>query len=71
MSNTTGVFRFFNRAGFQAHIISLRTSGLAVAKSGFAVSLIRNPIFRDITVVCLLGRKRITPARSDEDRQSL
>src|SRR6266481_2864339 len=55
MSKGTGPFRFFNRAGFQTHIISLRTSGLAMAKSGLAVGLSRNPIFRDITFACLVG----------------
>jgi len=55
MSKSTGPFRFFNRAGFQTHIISLRTSGLALAKSGLAVGLSRNPDFRDITFACLVG----------------
>jgi len=54
MSKSTGPFRFFNRAGFQARIISLRTSGLAMAKSGLA-GLSRNPNFRDITFACLVG----------------
>jgi PAS domain S-box-containing protein len=54
MSKSTGPFRFFNRAGFQTHT-TLRTSGLAMAKSGLAVGLGRNPIFRDITFACLVG----------------
>jgi hypothetical protein len=55
MSKSNGPFRFFNRAGFQTHVISLRTGGLAMAKSGLAVGLSRNPIFRDITFACLVG----------------
>ena len=55
MSKSTGPFRFFDRAGFQPHIISLGTSGLAMAKSRLAVSLSRNPNFRDVTFVCLVG----------------
>src|ERR1700757_59482 len=55
MSKSTGPFRFFNRAGFQTHIISLRTSGFAMTKSGLRVGLSRNPILRDITFACLVG----------------
>jgi PAS domain S-box-containing protein len=55
MSKSTGPFRFFNRAGFQTSINSLRTSGLAMAKSGLAGGLSRNPNLRDITFACLVG----------------
>ena len=54
MSKSTGLFRFFNKTGFKTDTISLRTSGLAKAKSRFVVSL-SNPIFRDIKFACLVG----------------
>jgi PAS domain S-box-containing protein len=55
MSKSIGLIRIFDTAGFTTHAISLRTRGLAEAKSGFAVSLNRHPIFRDITFAFLVG----------------
>src|ERR1700741_3542423 len=55
MSKSIGLIRIFDAAGFTTHAISLRTRGLAEAKSGFAVSLNRHPIFRDITFAFLVG----------------
>jgi PAS domain S-box-containing protein len=55
MSKSIGLIRIFDTAGFTTHAIPLRTKGLAKAKSGFAASLNRNPILRDITFAFLVG----------------
>ena len=55
MTKSTGPFRFFDRAEFHNYTISLKTNGLAMAKSGLAAVLPRNPNFRDITFACLVG----------------